>query len=125
MTFDVPIINANWDGALFPQAWTTTTASNLPIHDVGISNLSINGTGLSNVHGASFDGADRHWITNVVVQGLPNISIVDWMSVHGIIQSNYLYSCGQFNPSNDYSGINVANFGTTLIANNIFHGCGV
>jgi len=125
VTFDTPIINANWSGSLFPQGWTTTTAGNLPIHDVGITNMTIDGTGTSSTHGASFTGANRNWSKNLVIENLANISLVDWYSVHSDIESNYFYACGQYVFSSDYSGINVSNYGTVLIANNIFHGCGV
>src|SRR6185369_7429862 len=52
------------------------------------------------------------------------ITIFDSQTVHGDIQSNYFYGCGQFSTSNDYSGIWGALNGTLVVQNNIFQGCG-
>ena len=88
VTIDTPLINANWTTGLFPQAWSVTST---PVKNVGIENLTIDGTGTSNTHGASFAGVNGYWMRNVIIASIQNQSMYDTMTVHGILQSNYLY----------------------------------
>jgi hypothetical protein len=113
VTIDTPLRYPNWSSGQTPQAWLIQTSQN-----VGVQNLSINGAGTTDTGGVSFYNVTNFWTQGVAVLNSYNIGIWLEQSVHGIIQSNYIFNAGQNLAYNDPTGIKY-NWSNNLIANNI------
>ena len=112
--------HANWASGQTPQVWLVQ-----PSQYVGVKNLTIDGSATSyssTTAGLSFNNDANFWAQNVALLSLPNITLYVIQSMHGDVESNYIYNSGQSSPSTDNSGINW--YGAdNLITNNICHNC--
>jgi hypothetical protein len=118
ITLDTPLQHANWASGQSPQSWFIQ-----PSQNVGIRNLLINGSATSYsglTTGIGFNNLANYWVQNVAMENFPNITLWPVQSMHGDIESNYIYNSGQSNPSTDNSGINIYG-GDNLVVNNIIH----
>lgn len=120
VTISPGLHHANWASGQTPQAWLIQ-----PAQYVGVTNLTVDGTNTgysSATAGVSFSNDAYYWMKNVELNSLPNISLYIISSMHGDIESNYIYNSGQSNASTDNSGINW--YGAdNLITNNICQNC--
>jgi hypothetical protein len=116
LTFAEPLIHPNWASGQTPMAWFIQ-----PSQYVGMRNFSIDGSNFgysSIVAGPSFNNVANYWISNVAMTSFPNITLYIVQSMHGEIESNYIYNSGQSNASSDNSAINWFG-GYNLLDNNI------
>jgi hypothetical protein len=113
VTIDRPLIHPNWTSGQSPQVYLIQ-----PITNVGVQNLSLEFSAVTNTAGVSFFSAQNFWCQGVAVLDSNNIGIWLQQSVHGIIQSNYVYNAGQNGANSDPTGIKF-NWANNLIANNI------
>ena len=114
-TIAEPLAHPNWTSGQTPQAWFFN-----PIKNVGVRDLSIDGTSTTgDVGGISFMGAQNYWVTNVSISNFRSMGVQTTQGTHGQIESNYLYGIGKNDPSADPSGINYGG-SFNLFTNNIF-----
>ena len=113
IAIDRPIMHPQWAAGQTPQAWLIQPAQN-----VGIQNLSIDGSATQDTGGVSFYNVANFWCQGVAVLHSYNIGIWIEQSIHGIIQSNYVFDAGQHLNYSDPTGIKY-NWSSNLIANNI------
>jgi hypothetical protein len=113
VTIDRPLMHPQWSSGQTPQAWIIQ-----PAQYVGVQNLSIDGSATTDTGGVSFYNVANFWCQGVSVLHSYNIGIWVEQSVHGIIQSNYVFDAGQNLAYNDPTGIKY-NWSSNLIANNI------
>jgi hypothetical protein len=113
LTIDTPLRHPNWASGQTPQVWLIQPAMN-----VGVQNLSINGAATTDTGGVSFYNVANFWSQGVAVLHSYNIGIWIEQSIHGIVQSNYVFDSGQNLTYNDPTGIKY-NWASNLIANNI------
>ena len=117
VTIDRPLVYPNWLSGQTPQVYLIQ-----PITTVGVQNLSIDGSATTDTAGVSFFSAQNFWVQGVAVLNSNNIGIWIQQSVHGIVQSNYVYNAGQSGTNTDPTGIKF-NWSNNLIANNIVQDC--
>lgn len=113
VTIDHPLMHPQWSSGQTPQAWLIQPATY-----VGVQNLSIDGSKTQNTAGVSFYNDAYFWCSGVAVLHSYNIGIWIEQSVHGVVQSNYVFDAGQHLAYNDPTGIKY-NWSQNLIANNI------
>lgn len=118
VTISPGLHHANWASQQTPQAWLIQ-----PAQYVGVTNLTVDGSATSysgTTAGVSFSNDANFWMKNAALESLPNISLYIVSSMHGDIESNYIYNSGQSSASTDNSGINW--YGSdNLLTNNIIH----
>lgn len=118
LTLGHALQHPNWASGQSPQIWYIT-----PSHNVGITNLSIDGAG-TNYAGATagigFNNLAQFWVKNVALTNWPNITLWVVQSLEGDLESNYFYASGQSSSSTDNSAINM--YGShILVTNNLMH----
>lgn len=113
VTIDRPLMHPQWASGQTPQAWLIQ-----PAMYVGVQNLSIDGSATQDTGGVSFYNDAYFWCSGVAVLHSYNIGIWVEQSVHGLIQSNYVFDSGQHLAYNDPTGIKY-NWSNNVIANNI------
>jgi hypothetical protein len=113
VTIDHPLMHPQWSAGQTPQAWLIQPATY-----VGVQNLSIDGSATQDTAGVSFYNDAYFWCSGVAVLHSYNIGIWIEQSVHGNVQSNYVFDSGQHLAYNDPTGIKY-NWSDNLIANNI------
>jgi hypothetical protein len=113
VTIDVPLMHPQWSSSQTPQAWLIQ-----PSQYVGVQNLSIDASATQDTAGVSFYNVANFWSQGVAVLHSYNIGIWVEQSVHGNIQSNYVFDAGQHLAYSDPTGIKY-NWSDNLIANNI------
>lgn len=113
VTIDRPLMHPQWSAGQTPQAWLIQPATH-----VGVQNLSIDASATQDTAGVSFYNDAYFWCSGVAVLHSYNIGIWIEQSVHGNVQSNYVYDSGQHLAYNDPTGIKY-NWSNNVIANNV------
>jgi len=117
VTITPALQHPNWASGQTPQAYLIQ-----PSRYVGITNLFIDGhatTASNATAGPSFYNTAYYWLKNVVVNEMGSIGVYTLQTIHGNIESNYLYGIGKNDSSADPSGINYTG-SNNLYVNNIF-----
>ena len=115
-----PLIHPNWVASQTPQAWLIQPSSN-----VGVRNLSIDGTGTTNITGVGLNSVENAWVQGVRIVHSDVIGI--WLIdvAHASLLDNYIddvgqgLSCQGGFPACDPWGIKDSQGADNLIQNNI------
>lgn len=113
VTITPPLQHPNWASGQTPQVWLIQ-----PSRNVGVRNLSIDGSSTNTSAALSFYNDAYAWATGVAVLHPYSMGIYVDQSIHVQIESNYVYDAGQNSTASDPSGINYTG-SNNLIQNNI------
>ncbi len=90
MTINDPLIHPNWNDGNGPQAWVIQSTQN-----VGVRNLSVDGSGTTTVAGIGFDNAYNVWAQGVRVIHAYDIGVWLINTAHATVADSYIFDVGQ------------------------------
>lgn len=114
VTVDPPLRMPNWRASQTPQAWWATN----PIHDVGIENMSIDGTAILGT-GIQIKNGYNNWVKGTRIIDTDRAHVQDSYASHNTVRDNYMF-LSQKGGQQSY-GFECFVGADDLIENNIFH----
>lgn len=114
VTIDPPLRMPNWRASQTPQAWWATN----PIHDVGIENMSIDGTAILGT-GIQIKNGYNNWVKGTRIIDTDRAHVQDSYASHNTVRDNYMF-LSQKGGQQSY-GFECFVGADDLIENNIFH----
>jgi hypothetical protein len=112
VTISSPLAAPNWRASQNPQVWIVQSIS-----QVGVENMSIDGTSSNTPVGVEFASAYQWWVSGVKFVRVPKYGINAFQVAYGIIAHNYFFHP----PGNDPYGTRLSDSSFVVIQNNIYH----
>lgn len=119
VTLAEPLIMPNWASGQSPQVWFFR-----PVVQTGLENLSIDVTAINGASCLETFNAYQAWVSGVVCNGAHYGAFNRFESIHGLVQSNYIYTvdgAGSCGPG-DACGVRTYIASYERIENNISQG---
>ncbi len=111
VTISSPIVAPNWSASQNPQAWIVQ-----PIVQVGVENMSLDGTSSGTAEGVEYDSCLDCWVSGVRFVTINTWGINCLQCAYGVYKDNYFW----YEQSSDSYGIRQSATSFMLTQNNIF-----